>query len=113
MAGLSAGSLCWFEEGVSDSIRTGELHPIRGLGFLSGSHCPHYDGERDRRPRYQELIREGKLGAGYAVDDGAALHFVGAKLERVVAERPRARVYRVSRSGDGIEEIALETELLG
>jgi len=49
MCGLSAGSLCWFQSGVSDSLAS-ELRPIRALGWLSGSHCPHYDGEAERRP---------------------------------------------------------------
>jgi dipeptidase E len=82
MTGLSAGSLCWFEEGVSDSVVPGDLAPIKCVGFLKGSHCPHYDGEPQRRPAYHRFVQEGRLGAGYAADDGAALHFIGDELAR-------------------------------
>ena len=54
LCGSSAGSICWFEEGVTDSI-AGELTPMAALGMLEGSHCPHYDGEKERRPSYQRL----------------------------------------------------------
>ena len=55
LSGISAGSLCWFEEGVTDSYGN-ELEPISCLGLIPGSHCPHYDGEEERRPAYQKLI---------------------------------------------------------
>ena len=107
MTGLSAGSLCWFETGSTDSF--GRLAPLsRGLGFLAGSHSPHYDGEPTRRPHYQRLVGDGTLPAGYAADDGAALVFRGTKLAAVVASRPDARAYRVERDPTGA---AVETEL--
>jgi dipeptidase E len=112
MAGLSAGSLCWFEEGVSDSVLPDQLLPIRCNGFLKGSHCPHYDGEPGRRPAYHRFIQDGTLSAGYAADDGAALHFLGEEPWKAVSSRPAAKVYRVSWNGEQIEEIALETEFL-
>jgi peptidase E len=111
-AGLSAGSLCWFDSGVSDSFGP-QLAPVRALGWLAGSHCPHYDGEAARRPAYHALVLSGELAAGYAADDGAALHFIGRKLYRVVSSRPDAKAYRVSRSGGTVLEQSLETEFLG
>ena len=59
LGGASAGSLCWFEEGTTDS-RPKELTTVQCLGFLKGSHCPHYDREPDRRPLYQKLIASGR-----------------------------------------------------
>jgi peptidase E len=103
-AGLSAGSLCWFEEGVTDSF--GPLRGIECLGWLTGSHCPHYDGESERRPAYQKLIKEG-LKAGYAADDGAALHFIDGELAHVVSSRENAKAYYVQ----CLDEEAAETEL--
>jgi dipeptidase E len=114
MAGLSAGSLCWFESGTTDSFGSG-LETLTGaLGFLPGSHSPHYDGDPARRPRYQQLIAEGALPAGYAADDGAALVFHGTELAEVVAASPGARAYRVERGpgGDAVE-IELPTRYLG
>src|SRR5688572_18190906 len=54
LGGASAGSLCWFEEGTTDS-RPKALSTVQGLGFLKGSHSPHYDAEPGRRPLYQKL----------------------------------------------------------
>jgi peptidase E len=95
LCGVSAGAICWFAEGVTDSI-PGKLTALPCLGFLPGSCCPHYDGETQRRPSYAKLLREGTIGAGFAIDDGAAVHFVGAGVERVVASRPKATAYRVA-----------------
>ncbi len=108
LAGLSAGSICWFEQGVTDSVEPGRLHAIPCLGFLPGSNCPHYDGEPDRRPSYHRLLREGKIQAGYAADDGAGLHFVGQRLVGCVTSRPTARAYRVQLAGNEVEETALD-----
>jgi len=110
LAGISAGMICWFEAGVTDSF--GGLEPLTdGLGLLAGSACPHYDGEPARRGRYHELIRSG-LPAGYAADDDAALHFTGTTLTEVVSERPDAAGYRVERDEDEIVERRLPVRLL-
>jgi dipeptidase E len=94
LAGSSAGMICWFEAGVTDSFGL-QLEGMRdGLGFLAGSACPHYDGEERRRPRYRELVDAG-FPSGYAADDGAALHFVGTELREVLSVRDGATAYRV------------------
>lgn len=114
MTGLSAGSLCWFETGTTDSFGEGLAALSAGLGFIPGSHSPHYDGEATRRPRYHELVAEGALPAGYAADDGAALVFDGPDLVEVVSSRPEARAYRVERGADGAAvETILPTRYLG
>jgi dipeptidase E len=112
MAGLSAGALCWFEAGSTDSLGP-DLTPFDdGLGFLQGSHCPHYDGEALRRPSYQRLVAEG-LPAGVAADDGAALHFVGRDLTEVVTSRPEAGAYRVELVAGNVVETRLPSRYLG
>jgi dipeptidase E len=110
MTGLSAGSICWFEAGTTDSFGVdGPLSLLSdALGFLPGSHSPHYDGEPGRRPTYQGLVSRGELPDGYAADDRAGLVFRGTDLVEVVASRPAARGYRVERGSDGQ---AVETEL--
>src|SRR4051794_17584948 len=95
LAGWSAGAICWFEAGVTDSFGP-QLEGMRdGLGFLPGSACPHYDGEERRRPRYAELVREG-FPPGIALDDAAAAVYEGTELAEVVSSREGARAYRVS-----------------
>jgi peptidase E len=100
LGGWSAGGICWFEDGVTDSFgpRLRELGD--GLGWLPGSFCPHYDGEPERRPTYTRLVREGVLAPGHAADDDAALLFEGTELREVVSQREGARAYRVTADGE-------------
>jgi peptidase E len=94
LGGVSAGANCWFECSVTDSFGQ-QLGPLEdGLGILPGSFCPHYDGEERRRPVYRGLVDD-DFSAGYAADDGAALHFEGTDLREVVSSRAGARAYRV------------------
>jgi peptidase E len=112
LCGVSAGMICWFESSVTDSF--GPLAALRdGVGFLPGSACPHYDGEKNRRPTYHRLVRAGTLPSGYAADDGAALHFVGRKLCRTISSRRGAKAYRVERVGKRVVETELPTLYLG
>jgi peptidase E len=97
--GWSAGMICWFEAGVTDSFGP-QLAGMRdGLGLLPGSACPHYDGEERRRPVYRRLVEEG-FPPGIALDDGAAARFAGTELVEVVASVPGARGYRVAADGE-------------
>jgi len=110
LAGLSAGSMCWFEWGVTKSVGRPAL--ARGLGFLPGSNSVHYDGEPERRPVYLDAVARGAAPAGWAVDDSAGLLFRGTRLAEAVASRPGARAYRVHAvDGVAVEE-AIEPRLL-
>ena len=112
LCGGSAGSLCWFECGTTDSFNLYQLEPLfDGLGFLAGSHCPHYDGEKQRRPLYHRLISEG-FPPGYAVDEDAAIHFVGTDVHKVLSSRNEATAYYVQKIGDDVVETSLETVVL-
>ncbi len=111
LAGVSAGSLCWFESGVTDSFGSPELSPIQGLGFLPGSNCPHYDSEPARRRAYAKLIGEG-MTDGIAADDGVALHFRNGLLHRTLSSRAGANAYHVARDASGVREVVIEPELL-
>jgi len=109
LGGASAGSLCWFEEGTTDS-RPKELTRVEGLGFLRGSHSPHYDAEEERRPTYHRLIQSGGLKAGYACDNDAGIYFEDNEVRRVVATRDGAAVYRVEPGPGGAVETRLQPE---
>ncbi|HZS90371.1 MAG TPA: peptidase E [Chloroflexota bacterium] len=115
LAGISAGALCWFEGGTTDSFGP-TLVPLRdGLGLLAGSLCAHYDGEEQRRPLYRRCVAEGILPGGLAIDDGCAVHFEGTEIGAIVSSRPTARAYRVERSdtGDCVVETPLDARFLG
>jgi peptidase E len=99
LTGWSAGMICWFEAGVTDSFGP-QLEGMRdGLGFLPGSGCPHYDGEERRRPVYGQLVADG-FPPGIALDDAAGAHFVGTELHEVVATSAAAAGYRVGPDGE-------------
>jgi peptidase E len=100
LAGWSAGMICWFEAGVTDSFGP-QLEGMRdGLGFLPGSACPHYDGEGERRPVYTRLVGEEGFPPGLAADDLVALRFDGTELAEVVSSRAGSRAYRVTPEGE-------------
>ena len=113
LAGVSAGAICWFSSGTTDSFGT-VLRPFTdGLALLAPSYCPHYDSEPGRRPLYRSLIASGALPPGIACDDGAAAHFVDDALAEIVVDRPEAGGYLVDRSGgDAASETTLEARFL-
>jgi peptidase E len=98
LTGWSAGMICWFEQGVTDSFGP-QLAGMDCLGFLPGSACPHYDGEEQRRPRYRELV-DGGFAEGIAADDGVAVRYAGTEIAEIVSCRPGAAAYRVTRAGE-------------
>jgi dipeptidase E len=103
LSGSSAGGICWFAEGITDSFGP-QLDKMDCLGFLPGSFCPHYDDEELRRPRYHGLLQDG-LAGGYAADASVGLHFVEGELREVVACEEGSKAYRVElRDGEVVEE---------
>jgi peptidase E len=111
LAGVSAGAICWFSGGTTDSFGP-DLRPFTaGLGLLAGSYCPHYDSEPQRRPRYQQLVGDRTLPGGIACDDGAAAHFADDALAEIVADRPGACGYRVAAADEAADRTITETEL--
>jgi dipeptidase E len=111
LGGVSAGAICWFEQGVTDSWAD-RLRPLPCMGWLPGSCCPHYDGEAERRPAYHALILQGHLRPGFAIEDGVALHFSNGVLERVVTKSEGSRAYYVSVEEGRIREDAFAPTLL-
>lgn len=107
LGGASAGSLCWFEEGTTDS-RPKELSIVKCLGFLRGSHSPHYDAEPGRRPLYHKLIGSGRMKPGYACDNDAGIYFEDNEVKRVVAARAGAKAYYVSVVNGSVSERVME-----
>jgi len=111
LAGISAGAICWFEQGTTDSI-PGKLTAMSCLGCLRGSCSPHYDGEAERRPTLHRLVENDEILPGYAFDDGAAGHFIDGKLHKVVSSRAQAKGYYVDKANGQVQETTLDTECL-
>jgi len=112
LGGGSAGSICWFEQGVTDS-RPIELTAMEALGFLPGSHCPHYDSEGPRQGSYHSMLIDGRLKGGYALDDQFGLYFEGKELKKMVATNIESEGYYVSLKDGEVVEKKLEAEVLG
>ena len=112
MAGISAGAICWFEDGLTDSFGMPFRTLNDGLGFVRGACCPHYDGEKHRRPVLLRLIKRG-FASTLALDDGAAAHFVGTRLKEVVSSRRKARAMRVELKRGVVVETTIPVRYLG
>ena len=102
LSGISAGSICWFDSGHSDSMsfynpRSWKYIKVRGLGLIHGIHCPHYNGVTlgvPRRHHFREMIRK-TGGVGIAIENRCALVFIDGQVSRVIRARRTARAYRV------------------
>ncbi len=108
LGGTSAGAICWFEAGLTDSFGPQLRTWSDGLGFLPGSFCPHYDRDR-RRERYLEEVAGQRLPAGLACGGGATAHFVGTRLREVLVEAEHVRAVRVNRRS---QHAAVEEEVI-
>jgi len=114
LAGWSAGGLCWFDSGVTDSYHVTQLAPLGGLlGILPGSFCPHYNSEENRRPIYQGLVASGALPAGLAADDGVGLLYEDGVFREALGFLPGGSAWRVEPEGaGGARESAVPARLL-
>jgi peptidase E len=114
LAGSSAGGICWFEGGTTDSFGARLRAYTDGLAMLPGSFCPHYNSEAERRPLYQRLVAEGALPDGLACDDGVGAHFVDDNLAGMISDRPDGSGYQVISDGaGGFTETQLPVRFLG
>ena len=111
LCGVSAGAICWFEQGITDSWAS-NLNTLECLGFIKGMACPHYQEEADRKPDVHKFLLDGKAIPGYAIDGGAAAHFISGKYFKGLQFYPNSYVYKVSEKSGSIEELQLKMEKL-
>jgi peptidase E len=110
LTGMSAGAICWFDTGLTDSFSGSEYQPLQCLGFLPGACNVHYSSDPNRRPSLHKAITAGTIESAIAIDDFAAVLYSGGKLEHVVSWRPEATAYAVSGSPDEVAETAFDAE---
>lgn len=103
LAGVSAGAICWFDTGITDSWAS-NLNYIDCLGILPGSCCPHYDSEKDRRPSVHKFIENEKIKSVYAIEDGAAIHFVDDAPYKNISFFKDSKVFFVDKQNSIIQE---------
>src|SRR5580658_7366372 len=106
LSGISAGAICWFDSGHSDSMsfsnpRNWNYINVRGLGFVKGVSCPHYNGRTrgvPRRKDFRDMIRR-TGGIGLAVENNCAIEFIDGRFYRVITSKDYARAYRLYKDG--------------
>ena len=111
LCGVSAGAICWFKQGVTDSWAS-NLNVLSCLGFIDGMACPHYQEEKDRRPSVHSLLIKDKIKSGYAIDGGAAIHFVDGNYKDSLQFYKNSNVYHVSNQNGEVKENIMKMRIL-
>ncbi|MFA5033839.1 MAG: peptidase E [bacterium] len=97
LSGLSAGSICWFEWGISDSKKSinpnADFIKVSGLGLIKALHCPHYDFEKYRKPALKKIMKK-TSGISIAIDNRCAMIIIDAKY-RIISSKTSANAYKV------------------
>ena len=107
LAGVSAGAICWFNQGVTDSWAHG-LRVMDCMDVLEGCCCPHYDGEKNRRPSVLKFIEQNTISSCLAIEDGAAVHYKDNKLHTAISFYEDKNAYYVSKEGEQTIEQKIE-----
>ena len=111
MSGVSAGAICWFQNGITDSWES-NLKMMPCLNFLKGTCCPHYDEEPERKPAVKKLLLTNKIKNVYAVDGGAALHIKDEKVFKSVIFKKNKSSYLVDIKKKNINEKSFKKTIL-
>lgn len=106
LTGVSAGGICWFEEGITDSVWP--LGIVQGLGILKGSFCPHFDSEVERPPVYRDKVKQLEIQPGIALEDGVAAHFIDGQLAHMLTGIEGKKAFRINVN----DEVNIRTTLL-
>jgi dipeptidase E len=98
MSGLSAGSICWFKYGNSDSRKftnpnDASLIKVAGLGLINALHCPHYDAETHRKNDLKKMMKK-TSGVAIAIDNCCAIEIINDKY-KIISSKKSANAYRV------------------
>ena len=111
LCGVSAGSICWFEKGITDSWAS-NLNVIDCLGLIKGTNCPHYNFEKNRKPTVHKMISDNVIESCVASEDGAALHYKNGKLLTSVAFYKKSNSYLITKKNNKIEESIIKSVIL-
>jgi peptidase E len=112
LAGVSAGSICWYRGGTTDSFGPDLRAVTNGLGLLPYANGVHYDSEERRRPLVHRLVADGTLPTTHCTDDGVGIVYHGTELVEAVTEEDGKGAYLVSRVGDEAVEKRIEPRRL-
>jgi dipeptidase E len=120
LSGISAGAICWFDSGHSDSMsftnpKDWKYINVKGLGLIRGIHCPHYNSRTRgvaRRKDFREMIWK-TGGVGIAIENNCALVFIDGRFYKVIKSKEYAGAYRLFKAGGHMvtEQIPEEKQL--
>ena len=111
LAGVSAGAICWFTQGITDSWAHG-LRVMDCMNLLEGCCCPHYDGEKNRRPSVIKFLNQKKISSCLAIEDGAAVHYKNNEIYTAVSFYEGKNAYHVSNKNNKIIEDVIKKKKL-
>ena len=111
MSGVSAGAICWFQNGITDSWAS-NLKMMPCLNFIKGTCCPHYDEEPERKPAVKNFLLRNKVKNVYAVDGGAALHIKDEKIFKSIIFKKNKSSYLVDVKKKNINEKSFKKIIL-
>ena len=104
MSGVSAGAICWFTSGITDSWDN-ELRILPCLNFINGTCCPHYDEEPSRIPYVKKILLDEKVTNCISIEGGSAMHFIDGKPFKNVSFKNNKNTYNVFLDNKDIVEI--------
>ena len=111
MSGVSAGAICWFDQGLTDSWAD-QLKIMPCMNFISGNCAPHYDEEPERRPATKKLLEENVITSMYGIEGGAALHFIDEAPTYTVRFAKNKNAYNVTLQDSKVTEDPFEVREL-
>ncbi len=109
MSGVSAGAICWFEAGLTDSWAS-DLKMMQCMNFIPGNCAPHYDEEPERRPATKRFLENQSIDFMYGIEGGAALHFIDEIPNSTIRFKKNKNAYKVTLDGKNINEIPYKTK---
>ena len=107
MSGVSAGAICWFDKGITDSWAH-DLAVLDCLGFVNGVCCPHYDEEPERRPFVSKMLKETVISNCLSIEGNCALHLKNDNPFAAINFGKNQNAYDVIYENDEINEVAFE-----
>ena len=111
MSGVSAGAICWFEYGLTDSWAS-ELKMMECMNFIPGSCAPHYDEEPERRPATKKFLEDQSISFMYGIEGGAAIHFIDEQPDSTIRFKKNKNAYKVTCESNKIHENAYQAKEL-
>ena len=106
MSGVSAGAICWFQKGITDSWAN-KLNIIDCLSFTKGNCCPHYDEEAERKPSLSNFILNEQINECFAIEGGCALHIKNDAVFKAVSFKEEKNSFLVKKEDGKIIENVL------